>query len=183
MKKALLISLSILILAAGVAAQETEWSKPFNGLRARLFVFPSDKADSPFCRVFIEMQNVGGVGGQMRIRFNPDRITFQVTDKTGKQLMRPSSVVWDGMVPPWETTQLPWTGTIKFQISFPGAGYRLTDKAIIDLGPGRTWTIPQDGTEYLLSGKLTIEKKSGDHPYMDWSGTLDLPPVEILKPK
>jgi len=172
-----------LILAIGAVAQESAWSKPINGLRARLLVLPSDNPDSPFCRVFIELQNVGNTGGQMRIRFNPDLITFQVTEKSGKQLLKPSSEVWDGMVPKWETTQLPWTGTIKFQINFPGGGYRLTDKVIVDMGPGRTWPIPQDGVEYELSGKLSIPRQTGDHPFLDWSGTMELPAVAIPRAK
>jgi hypothetical protein len=183
MKKAVLLFFALLILAASATAQDSSWSKSINGLRARLLVLQPDKTYFPFCQVFIELQNVSNIGGQMRIRFTPDAMTFKVTDKSGRQLLKPSSGVWDGMVPKWETTQLPWKGTMKFQISFAGAGYRPTDKVIIDMGPGRTWPIPQDGVEYELSGKLIIERKIGDHPYLDWSGTLELPPVNIPKSK
>jgi hypothetical protein len=183
MKKAVLLFFFLLILAEGAAAQEAAWSKPVNGLRARLLILPSDRRDSPFCRVFIEMQNVSNSGGQMRIRFKPDLIVFEVTDRSGKPLLKPNAVFWDGLVPGWETTQLPWTGTIKFQISFPGAGYRPTDKVVVDMGAGRTWAIPQDGGEYKLSGKLTIARQNGDHPYIDWNGTIELPAVKIPKNK
>jgi hypothetical protein len=50
---------------------------------------------------------------------------------------------------------------------------------IVDAGPSEAWIIPQDGTIYWLSGKLTVGKQTGDHPYKDWSGTIELPKVEI----
>jgi predicted GNAT family acetyltransferase len=49
----------------------------------------------------------------------------------------------------------------------------------VDVGVDKAWVIPQDGKRYYLSGSLTIEKKEGDHPYMDWSGTLLLKQTEI----
>ena len=49
----------------------------------------------------------------------------------------------------------------------------------MDVGPSSVWSIPQDGSAYYLSGTLSIKKETGDHPYMDWSGTLTLPSVAI----
>ena len=159
-------------------AQEAEWSKPVNGLRARLFVLPPDKPDTPFCLIFLEIQNVSGVGGQIRIRFDPERLRVEVTDRKGTLLPK-NNGVWDGGVPNWEPIALPWKGTIKFQISFPGAGYRPTDRMRVDMGPMQNWLIPRNGKIYFLSGKLTISPIKGDHPYLDWSGTIDLPSVKI----
>jgi hypothetical protein len=85
------------------------------------------------------------------------------------------------MHPFWEPTLLPYRGTMRFQISFPGLGHRPTDKAIVDLGQSRTWIVPQDGSTHWLSGSLRIDRLKTDHPIMDWTGTLELPSVEIPK--
>ena len=58
-----------------------------------------------------------------------------------------------------------------------------TDKVIVDVGSSKSWVIPQDGTMHYLSGSLTIQREKSDHPYMDWSGTLEVPTVEIPKAK
>ena len=117
--------------------------------------------------------------GQKRIRFTPDKLALRVTDKSGKELSIAGGH-YDGMSPLWETIPLPYAGTLKFQISFPGLGYHPTkDKVIVDVGARKSWVIPQDGTTYYLSGNCTVRREKSDHPYMDWSGTLELPKVEI----
>ncbi|HEV8331176.1 MAG TPA: hypothetical protein VGQ22_07145, partial [Steroidobacteraceae bacterium] len=68
--KRTLILLSLIAWAA-LALGDDVWSKPVNGLRARLLVLPSERAGSPFCRVFIEFENVDDVAGQKKIRFSP----------------------------------------------------------------------------------------------------------------
>ena len=182
MKCAALIFL--LAVSTGLASdKDREWSKPVNGLRARLSVLPSQTPDSPFCRVFIELQNVAEVSGQIRIRFDTDRLDLHVTDSKGKQLPLPNNRVYDGLSPVWETIALPYSGTIKFRIDMRGLGYWPADKLIVDVGPSKAWFVPQDGSTYYLSGSLSIQKQESDHPYIDWSGALDLPRVRIPKAK
>lgn len=165
------------------ASEDAPWSKPVNGLRARLLVLPSEKPESPFCRVYIELQNVSDVAGQKRLRFNPDKLTLIVADKSGKELAV-ANHPYDGRFPLWEPMLLPYDGTLKFRISFPGLGYRPgSDKVIVDVGPSKAWVIPQNGSTYYLSGTLSIKKEAGDHPHSDWSGTLTLPKVEIPRAK
>ena len=161
---------------------DSGWSGTVKGLRARLIILPSGDPASPFCRVFFEMQNVGNVLGQRRIRFDPDKLALEVTDSSTGRPLAVATGPYDGMRPEWQPTLLPFAGTIRFQISFPGLGYRPTDKTIVDLGPFKSWVIPPNGS-YMLSGKLVIPAQKGDHPIMDWSGTLDLPMIRIPKAK
>ena len=84
--KTLLTLLMLLAVTAGLAANDDAgWSKPVNGLRARLTVLPPEKKP-PFCRVYIEFENVDDVIGQKRIRFNPAKLALRVSDKDGKEL-------------------------------------------------------------------------------------------------
>jgi len=172
--------MAVTMIASG---DDAGWSKPVKGLRGRLLVLPSQKANSPFCRVFIEFENVDEVAGQKKIRFAPDKLSLRVTDKAGKELPVANGP-YDSLSPLWETIALPYAGTVKFQISFPGLGYRPeADKVIIDVGPRKSWVVPQNSSAYYLSGSLSIERDKSDHPYTDWSGALELPKVQIPKAK
>ncbi len=165
------------------SADNAEWSNPINGLRARLLVLDPQKPNSRFCRVFIEFENVADVMGQMHIRFATRKLKLRVTNQDGKDLAI-ATTAYDGFSPNWEAIALPYGGVLKFQISFPGLGYNpATDKVIVDVGAGAAWVIPQDNSIYYLSGTLSISPEMGDHPYMDWSGVLDLPRVAIPKAK
>jgi hypothetical protein len=172
-----LLGLLLLFASSALASgDDPAWSKPVKGLRARLSVLPPQDTNSPFCRVFFELQNVDRALGQKHVRFSPERLALKVSNTNGTELA-PANQPYDGVSPNWETIALPYAGTIRFQISFPGLGYRpAVDKVIVDVGPPRTWIVPQDGSKYFLSGSLSIEI---DHPSMDWSGTLELPAVEI----
>ena len=185
---ALRTSICTRTIPAGYAVDDLErlddagWSAPVNGLRARLIILPSDKPDSPFCRIFIEMENVSNIMGQKSIRFDPDKLDLQVSDVTNGKSLTISNGPWHGLRPDWQPTLIPVAGSTRFQISFPGLGHRSTDTTIVDMGPMRSWVIPPDGW-YVLSSKLKIPGQKGDHPFMDWSGTLELPAVRIPRAK
>jgi hypothetical protein len=179
--KRALIALLLVACAATGSDTDASWSAPVNGVRARLIVLPAEKADSPFCRVLIEIENIDEVAGQKRIRFSPDRLELHVVDENGRELPL-ANHPYDGKSPLWEPTLLPYRGTIRFQISFPGLGYRpATDKTIVDVGSSKAWIIPSVDSAYWLWGRLTVHEQHGDHRYMDWSGSLQLPKTEIPK--
>ena len=176
-----ILILLFLVVSAVASTDDADWSKSMNGLRGRLLVLPSQKADSPFCRIFIEVENVDDVTGQKKFRFSRDNLVLRVTDKEGKGLAL-ANYPYDGISPDWETIALPYAGSIRFQISFPGSGYSPgIDRSIVDVGSRQTWVIPQDDTTYYLSGSLSIKQQKSDHPKFDWSGTLEFPRVEIPK--
>ncbi len=182
------LSLAVLGLSSAslklTSADNAGWSKPVNGLRARLLVLDPQEPNPRFCRFFIEFENVADVMGQKHIRFATRKIKLRVTNQTGKDLAIATTSSYDGLSPDWEAIALPYAGVVKFQISFPGLGYNpATDKVIIDVGAGAAWVIPQDDSIYYLSRTLSIAPEERDHPYMDWSGVLDLPRVAIPKAK
>ena len=179
--KNIFVLLLLAVSTTFAADDEAGWSKPVNGLRARLIILSPVRSVSCFCRIFFEMQNISNIMGQKKIRFDLDHLYLKVTDERDNPLVF-SLMEYSGFTPIWEPTLLPTDGDIKFLISFPGSSCNLTDKIRIDMGSERIWLIPQDGASYFLSGKLTIAPQKGDHSIMDWSGTLELPPVEITRP-
>lgn len=176
--KRFLTTLLFMALLTPLQAKEQEWSEAVNGLRARLSL--ERQEDSPFLKVFVEFQNTSDVAGIRTIRFTPETITPEVIAESGTPL-KSATGAYDGMSPTWTHLKLPFEGTLRFRISFPGLGYRpKRDKTIIDLGPLRSWIIPDDNS-YYLSGSLTIPKRDGDHSHSDWSGTLTLPRIAISR--
>ena len=163
--------------------QDDAWSKPDKGLRGRLLILPAEKPDSPFCRVFIELQNTENALGDKKIRFTPEKLDLRVINKNGKELPR-ATYAYDGLSPLWEEPiLLPYAGTIKFQISFPGLGYDPgKDKVIIDMGSDRSWIVPQTG-DYFLAGGFTVIAGENDHPHIDWSGSIIFPLAKIPNAK
>lgn len=176
--KAFLVAVLVIAFSAQIRASEAldSWSETVNGLRARLSV-ERDK-DSPFVKVFLELQNTSDVAGIKTIRFTRKSITPTVTNKAGEELQRALGM-YSSLSPDWTPLKLPFDGTMRFRISFPGLGFNQEkDKTIVDLGSQHSWIIPQEG-EWFLSGSLKIDKQEGDHSSMDWSGTLSLPKIRI----
>ena len=174
--KTLLTTLLILQMSYQLHANETEWSAPVNDVRARLSL--ERDAHSPFLKLFMEWQNISETAGAKKIRFTPETLKLTVTDQAGTPLTNATGS-YDGMSPIWAPLQLPYEGTLRCRISFPGLGYRPeTDRTIIDFGPSMAWVIPEE-PDYFLSGKLTVIAQPGDHHHQDWSGSLELPKILI----
>ena len=178
--KTLFAVILFVALVTALSAAEPEWSERVNGIRARLSL--ERQKDSPFLKVFIEFQNTSDTAGIKKLRFTPDTILAQVVDENGEPLKMPLDFPYDGLSPIWEPLGLPFEGTMKFRISFPGMGYRPDqDHTLIDFGPDACWAVPDD-QNYFLASTLTIPKQKGDHPHSDWNGTLILPKVPIFQP-
>jgi len=180
MKSHWIIILLVFSILGIVHAQDADtlWSNVDNGLRGRLTVALPAKGNSPFFRVYIELQNVGNVLGQKTINFSPEKMIFKITSKDGG-LLPPDQGLYDGIMPGWEPISLPLEGTIKFPIVCQGLAVRPGTKAVIDLDTPRTWIIPQDGRTYYLSGSLTIPRDLSGPSQMVWYGTLHFPPAKI----
>jgi hypothetical protein len=169
--------LSVLVRADDDA---TGWSKPVDGLRARLVIPADQKRDGdPFIRVYLELQNTYKAQGDRKFRYTDDRvISVHVTDESGKALPAVSGP-YEGLVYGHENIVLPFDSTLRFRINDEGMGHGPDEHQIIDFGPAQSWTIPvSDGHTYFLSGTVTILPKPGD-AVMDWHGVLELPRVPI----
>ncbi len=153
------------------------WSQPVNGLRARISLLPDNHGESPILKIFIEIQNVVNIMGQRIIRFSPSRLELRVVDQAGGEVAAVEPM-YNGLSPEWKDTILPHGGTIKFNITYPGSGYLQPNFMAIDLGPSKFWPLALNDT-YFVSGKLVIPPQKGDHPFLDWSGALEMPMIVV----
>jgi hypothetical protein len=161
------------------ARADENWSEPVNNIRARLSL--ERDPNSSFLKVFVEFQNVADFMGSIKMRFKPELLTLQVADAKNQPVEKPGSVNYSAMKPLWEPLLLPFEGNLRFRVSFPGFGTKLgSDRTIIDHDFDQIWVVPEQG-DHFVSGRIVIPEQRGDHPKLDWSGTLELPAIKIPK--
>ncbi|MHB1078766.1 MAG: hypothetical protein ACYC67_05145 [Prosthecobacter sp.] len=174
-----LLGILLLCCCANTRADDG-WSKPVNNLRARLTL--ERDPNSSFLKLFVEFQNVADFMGNIRIRFKPEHLTLEVKDSKKHAIEKPGTVNYSAMKPRWdEPLLLPLDGNLRFRVSFPGFSTQPgNQRTIIDHGFDQIWVVPEEG-DHFLSGQITIPSERGDHSFIDWSGTLELPPIKIPK--
>jgi hypothetical protein len=207
MKWVFLLLLTPLLLQA--AEQESPWSQPVKGLRARLYVLPSHEPEfDKTYDVYLEFENVGVVGNLGVIR---EEKTFQycktglaldVTDANNQKLprMEPAGS-GDELEPCWNLC-LPPGGKLSFPIGSGGATPphdliamgRPTSPAMgegkyLTITPFLAWVLPITGSNsYYLSGtfsfnipKVPAEMRAQlKSSGVNWEGKLVLPPLKVL---
>jgi|GEM_PF-3146282 len=184
MKASLLILLFSCGLSSGLFAEEplpqssvsiSSWSNVDDGLKARFFL--ETQTNRPHLKVSVEFENVSKVAGMMRIPFEPANLQLQVVDEDGALLKPLVAPDYSALTPVWEPLLLPFDGTIKFNISFPGLAFKPgVHKTILDLGPSSSWYIP-DHPRYYLQAAIKFPNQPSKP--MPKGKTLKIPQVLI----
>ncbi|MCP3901104.1 MAG: hypothetical protein GY707_15475, partial [Desulfobacteraceae bacterium] len=148
MKKYLIISL---LLSGGILmSQELDdpiWSKPVNGLQARIIFKYNENMifnDTPVITAYLELQNVSDIANPLKIKWsNGDNIHFNLIDDEGRGVPPSSGLPYNELSPILEELILPHGSTLKFIISHHGAGVPKSEKVVIDFGSSYVWVIKQ----------------------------------------
>lgn len=180
MKWVVLLFLAPLLLHA--ADEESTWSKPLNGVRARLFISPSQEPEfDKTYDIFLQFENVGVVGNLGTIK---EKKTFQycemdlvldVTDTNNQKLPRMVPGAVDEVIPSW-TLCLPPGGNLSFPIGYGGAApprYLVSrdgpttpvmlDGRYLMISSSLGWVIPSIGSGiYYLSGTFSTKIKDAE---------------------
>jgi hypothetical protein len=176
-----LVALTILSCAPPAPAPPDSWSKPVNGLQARLsFAHKETVNGTPIIITYLELQNDSGSGSVMEIPWNQRKLQFTVTDGAGKEVA-PADGPFDEITVEIGTLRLPHDSSLRLNIASRGAGIAKDQAAHLDLGPLSHWYFKRgDEKTYYLQAKLTVEqpKTKGAH----WHGTVDIPKTTILIP-
>jgi len=184
MRWLLLFLLTPLLLHA--ADEEGTWSKPLNGLQARLFISPLRKGKDMRSHfdLFFQLQRRDDFGALMQVSYSPQMLVLRVVDQDGKEWPgRGREVGGNQMVYPWNPLILPREAFLSFPIgsSFrQGTGDTLGE--YLEFNFWNQWKIPPtSSTIYYLTGIFTIPAVPRDYSSANenWSGTLFLPKMEI----
>ncbi|HET6408695.1 MAG TPA: hypothetical protein VFG14_12495 [Chthoniobacteraceae bacterium] len=180
----------------------SEWSTPVASsdgqtLRGRMLIAQehslAHRVAWPETAFYLELQNVSGaVGAPMQIYFDPGRsLQCEVLDSYGKP---PPSVggagSGAGINACWIT--LPHGSTIRLRANMYGYGRKPGDGFLIQMSPPsrQRWDIQSgDPNAYFMSGTLTVTApldhvaRNFDATRSIWTGTLELPKMNLLLPK
>jgi hypothetical protein len=155
---------------------EDGWSKPVNGLRARLVVVQKEPFNgTPVLVAYLELRNVSDRFNPLEVPWEQAELKFTVTDATG-QAVRPANGPYSEIRGPVGLLRLPFDSELRFNITHRGAGVPKDQGGILDLGVTSHWIFPPgDGQVYYLQGTLTLRNNNEQL----WSGTIALPRARI----
>jgi hypothetical protein len=157
------------------------WSKPVNGLQARLaFTHRETVNGTPIINTYLELRNVSDTAVVMEIPFGKDHMQFTVTDENGNKVA-PADGPFDEITCEIGTLRLPLDSWMRVNIASRGAGIPKDQAAHLDLGPMTHWYFPRgEQKSYYLQAKYTIAEPQ--RKGAQWHGTLEIPKVKILIP-
>lgn len=180
---ALLLLMPLLLRAAD---EEAAWSKPVQGVRARLYILPGHDPDLDYrYQVYLQFENVGVTGNLGLIReaksfqYSGMDLALQVVDARNRKVAATSPAMFDGMVPVWNLL-VPPGGSLSFPIGFVSSDWSLS------ITPFQAWNLASTGpvVPHYLSGTFTAKFPRPNPPRnldvrLNWEGPLELPPIEI----
>jgi beta-lactamase regulating signal transducer with metallopeptidase domain len=149
-----------------------DWSKPVNGLQARLAV---ENWRDPIVGIYLELRNVKDLGNTMTVPADAERIDFELRDADGKKIS-PAGLPRSGPVVELKDFQLPFDSSLRFNLSVTTVGVPNV-KAMIALR-SHAWTLDEAPGSYRLSASFKVEKPE-KFSHTLWYGVVHVPPVKI----
>ena len=180
----------------------SEWSKPVsttNGtiLRARMIISqehsPAHAGPQKETAFYLEFQNVtAAVGFPLQFYFDPGRaFRCELLDATGKPPPPEGGAGSGGGAGPYWIT-LPYDSTIRLRANMYGCGLKPENGFMLVMSPPnmQRWTIRAGQSKtYSISGTFTATTpkhyvpKDSEEARTIWSGTLELPKMNLTLPK
>lgn len=162
-------------LPQGRLEDKPEWSKPVNGLSARLVVTFEDCKPGLRHLVTLELKNVSTEPISVSDR---PHIKAELFTVPGSPDPKPNIIGMSGGIPNPQWGTIPHGATLSFRVDSWTVGTPTKDMALLALGG--VWHIKPGGT-YILRTKLIAKK--GDGPKDQWVGEMILPPVKVAVTK
>jgi hypothetical protein len=158
------------------ASDDGSWSKPVNGLQARLsFARTQSLNGTPLIATYLELRNVSDVANVMEVPFKVEALQFEVIDEQNK-IVAPKGAAYDEVTVALGMLRLPHDACLRFNISHHGAGVPKDQSALLDLGIPQSWVFSRgDKRLYHLRGRFSVEPSKEQ----TWSGTIEMPEVRI----
>jgi beta-lactamase regulating signal transducer with metallopeptidase domain len=149
-----------------------DWSKPVNGLQARLAV---ENWRDPIVGIYLELRNVKDLGNTMTVPANAERIDFDLRDADGKKISQ-AGLPRSGPVVDLKDFQLPFDSSLRFNLSVTTVGVPNVN-AMIALR-SHAWTLDELPASYRLSASFNVERPE-KFSHTLWYGKIQVPPVRV----
>jgi hypothetical protein len=179
MKRILTTALVLLLPATqafAAGSDDSGWSEPVDGLRARLsFARTQPLNGTPLIATYLEMCNVSDVANVIEVPLKIDAFQFEVVTEQNK-IIAPTTGPYDEITVELGMLRLPHDGCLRFNISHHGAGVPKDQSALLDLGVLQSWVFSRgDQRSYYLRARFSVEKSKD----RIWSGTIEIPNAKI----
>jgi hypothetical protein len=173
---------------AQTAEAPDAWSKPVNGLQARLFFAVKETINgTPIITTYLELRNVSDNANPLELPFDPPdlQLEFSATDAAGKAVS-PAKGPFRELRADQGMMRIPFDGLLRVNIAHRGAAIPKDYAAHLDLGADAAidgsddapavWDFKnRDKQTYHLQAKLTVKKKNKTQ----WAGTIMIPKVKL----
>ena len=180
MRRALVLFLLSLALGASPAAAKDGWSKPVDGLQARLTFGPGRHLRGDYRpEVFLELRNSSNILTPLEVEFDGSKtVRFDLRSAAGRPAPRPRVIVASIWIADPYRIALPPGGTLRFPVSVQG--YNSTGGVVKICLPDAVWDLPRRRATWLLSATFQVARPPPDPEKLEpWHGTLRLPPVRV----
>ena len=156
------------------------WSKPANGIRARLSFAQKEIVNgTPILVTYLELQNVSDQAAVVEIPWDRAQLTWTVTDSAGNKVAPADGPFDEIRLDTTGLLRIPNDSLLKLNVAHRGAGIAKDIAAHLDLGPFSHWWFKKDDKRtFYLQGKLVLPKKDDKL----WWGTLETPKIQIPIP-
>jgi hypothetical protein len=152
------------------------WSKPVDGLQARLgFAQKETINGTPIIITYLELRNVSDRANPIQILFDDAAIEHTVTTVAGKAVA-PADGPYDEITAGRGLIRLPHDSQLRMNVAHRGAGVPKDQAGLLDLGAMSHWVFKSgDEQTYYLRATVTVKETDDRH----WSGTLQLPAAKL----
>jgi hypothetical protein len=161
------------------ATDETDtWSRPTNGLQARLTFVEKPKLNGTRLLVpFLELRNVRDLAHPMEVQCDSRHLKIELVDADGKSLRDGFSMSRSGPVPDLNTVILPFDSSIRISLECRNWGIPKDAAAMVSTDSG-AWVIEasEKGRVYL---RATLTGEKGEPYYKMWHGRVQTPLLPV----
>lgn len=161
----------------GKSEPESTWSKPVNGLQARLVLVQKGKLHGVHWLVpYLELQNVRDLGNAMEVDCGSKQFKVELVDKDRKPIRSGWTLPRSGPVPDLSVVVLPFDSFMRISLECRNWGIG-KDDAMIQTDSG-AWTLTneENGKVFLTATLVGEETKPN---WKHWHGKLELPLVPV----
>lgn len=150
-----------------------DWSKPVNGLQARLAV---ENWRDPIVGVYLELRNVKNLGNTMTVPVDAERIDFELLDAAGRKVPA-SGLPRSGPVVDLKDFQLPFDSSLRFNLSVSTVG--IPDVNTMIALRSHAWAL-KDSSPATFRLRASFKAEKPDRfSHALWHGEIQVPSVKV----
>ena len=150
-----------------------DWSKPVNGLQARLAV---ENWRDPIVGIYLELRNVKNLGNTMTVPVDAQRIDFELLDADGAKVPVPG-LPRSGPVVDLKDFQLPFDSSLRFNLSVSTVG--IPDVNTMIALRSHAWAL-KDSSPATFRLRASFKAEKPDRfSHALWHGEIQVPSVKV----